>query len=94
MSSSSYKEFVEKHLSDCERYNIAVEDAAFTIMHKAEDFEDEEVVDVFSALPSEIRTNIQSNISDFEKTGEYHVISSTGTSLNLTLLMERLSKLI
>ncbi|MCE2597369.1 hypothetical protein K6Y31_21595 [Motilimonas cestriensis] len=94
MSAGSYLGLVEKHLSDCKKYGISLEDATFEIMHMAEDYADEEVKLTFSSLPSDVLDLAHHKLDVFKQTGEYHVISSIGVSKDMTDLMARLSKLI
>lgn len=94
MNTESYLGLAKKHLSDCEKYGISLEDATFEIMHMAEDYADEEVKVTFSSLPSNVLDLAHDKLGVFKQSGEYHVISSTGVSKDLTELMARLSKLI
>jgi uncharacterized protein YeeX (DUF496 family) len=94
MSVEPYIEIANKHLSDCKRYGISIEDATFEIMHMAEDYSDEEIKSTFNLLPSEVVKIAHNKLDDYKKTGEYYVISSTGITKELTKLMKRLSMLI
>lgn len=94
MNTESYLDLAKKHLTNCKKYGISLEDATFEIMHMAEDYADEEVKVTFSSLPSDVLDLAHKKLDVFKQTGEYHVISSTGVSKDLTELMARLSKLI
>jgi len=94
MTSESYLNLAKKHLSECEKYGISLEDATFEIMHMAEDYTDEEIKITFNSLPTDVVDFAHKKLDVFKQSGEYHVISSTGVENNLTGLMARLSTLI
>jgi hypothetical protein len=94
MSVEPFIEIANKHLSDCKRYGISLEDATFEVMNIAEDYSDEEIISTFNLLPSEVVKIAHKKLDDYKKTGEYYVISSTGVTKDLTKLMERLYALI
>ena len=94
MNPESYLVLSKKHLSECEKYGISLEDAVFEIMHMAEDYSDEEVISTFGSLTIEIIDLVHKKLNVFEQSGEYHIISSTGMDKDVSNLMARLSKLI
>jgi hypothetical protein len=89
-----YLEIAHKHLSDCEKYGVSLEDATFEVMHMAEDYSDEEVKSTFESLPEEVVKIALKKLDNYKKTGEYYVISSTGVTKEVSKLMERLTVLI
>jgi hypothetical protein len=94
MTSESYLNLAKKHLSECKKYGISLEDATFEIMHMAEDYTDEEIKITFNSLPTDVVDLAHKKLDVFKQSGEYHVISSTGVEKNLSDLMARLSTLI
>lgn len=91
---NSYYAVVNQHIEDCRTLNLDDSELAFSIIHSAEKFNDEQVRSVLGSLPEEIKKEIISAIESYKETGEYYAISSTGVSKDLSALMGRLSKLI
>jgi hypothetical protein len=60
----------------------------------AEDYPDEEIKSTFNSLPKEVLEIANTKLNSFRKTGEYYVISSTGTTKDLSEPMKRLSKIL
>lgn len=83
-----------QHIEDCRALGLSVAEMAFSIIVGAGKYSDEEVRDVFAALPSDVLGEVKLAILEYKKTGEYHVISSTGITKDLSELMERISQLI
>lgn len=89
----SFKEKADKHVVLGEKLNLEDSEVAFSIMHSAEMYDDEEVKNVLASLSEGLKKEIHSVIESYKETGEYYVISSTGTSKDLSGLMKRLSTL-
>ena len=85
---------IKQHAEDCETLGLDVSELAFSIIQSAENYSNEEVVNAFSELPEELKSEIQSIVNDYKESGEYYVISSTGVMKDLSKLMGRLSRLI
>ena len=94
MSKESYKEIAHQHIIDCKKYDIPIEDVAFEVMHMAEGYSNEEVLEVFDSLSNDVLMKIHEKIKEFKESGEYYVISSTGVTKDLSCLMKRLSILV
>ena len=94
MNAESYISIAMKHLSDCEKYGISIDNATFEIMHMAEGYTDAEIKETFISLPSYVLDIAHDKIKLFKQAGEYYVISSNGASKDMSGLMARLSKLI
>lgn len=89
----SFKEKAEKHVELGKKLDLDDSEVAFSIMHSAEEYDDEEVRRVLSSLSEELKNEIHFAIESYKETGEYYVISSTGTSKDLSELMKRISML-
>ena len=89
-----YMTDIKQHAEDCETLGLDVSELAFSIIQSAENYSNEEVVNAFSELPEELKSEIQSIVNDYKESGEYYVISSTGVMKDLSKLMGRLSRLI
>jgi hypothetical protein len=89
----SFKEKAEKHVELGKKLDLDGSEVAFSILHSAEQYDDEEVKEVMSSLSEELKNEINIAIESYKETGEYYVISSTGTSKDLSELMRRISML-
>ena len=91
---NNYLNLVKQHMEDCSVMNLDNSELAFSILHSAEKFDDEQVESALATLPEEIKKEIAAVIDSYKETGEYYVISSTGTSKDLSELMGRLAKIV
>jgi hypothetical protein len=89
----NFKEKAEKYVELGNKLDLEDSEVAFSIMHSSEMSGDEEVKDVLSSLSEVLKGEIHSAIEKYKETGEYYVISSTGTSKDLSKLMKRISAL-
>lgn len=91
---SKFSAEVRQLADDCKVLNLPVSELAFSIVLAAGKYPDEEVIGAFSSLSGEVMAEIRRAISEYERTGEYHAISSTGVTKDLSELMRRVSQLI
>ncbi|MDP9782065.1 MULTISPECIES: hypothetical protein [Pseudomonas] len=92
MESQLFNE-VRQIIEDCKVLNFPESKLALAIIRAAEKYSDKEVVSVFSCLSNDVMAEIRQQISRYETTGEYYVISSAGIK-DLFGLMGRISKLV
>lgn len=92
--SQNFASEVEQHIADCDMLGLPTQDLVTSIILSADRYPDDDVRRVLLDLPVEIVIEIQNAISDFEKTGECHLISSTGVHLDISDLMRRISHLL
>lgn len=84
---------VSQHIEDCKVLGLATSELALSIVLSSAKYMDEEIKEVFSSLPVEIIEEIRKIIFDYENTREYHVISSTGVTRDLSEIINRIKKL-
>jgi hypothetical protein len=89
-----FEERVKKHIEIGKKLDLDASEVAFSIIHSAEKFDDEQVKSVLANLSIEIKMEIIAAVDCYKETGEYYVISSTGVSKDLSELMGRMSKLV
>jgi hypothetical protein len=92
--SQSFSSEVEQHIADCDMLGLPVQDLVTSIILSADRYPDVDVKRVLLDLPVEIVIEIQNAIYEFEKTGECHLISSTGVHLDISDLMKRISRVL
>jgi hypothetical protein len=91
---TNFSSEVEQHIADCAMLGLSIQDLATSIILSADRYQDADVKDVLLKLPSDIASEIRNSISEFEKTGECYVISSTGVNRDISNLMSRISSLL
>lgn len=85
---------IAQHIADAKLLNLSTHDLVTSILLCADRYSDHEIEDAVTSLDLIILSEIKESVFDFEKTGEYHIISSTGTSRDISKLMRRLSKIL
>lgn len=84
---------VRQIIEDCKVLNFSESKLALAIIRATEKYSDKEIVGVFACLSNGVMEEIRRQISGYETTGEYYVISSSGIT-DLSGQMGRISKLV
>lgn len=82
---------IAQHIADAKLLNLSTHDLVISILLSAGKYSDKEIEGAITSLDPIVFNEMKDCVLSFRKTGEYHIISSTGTSRDISKLMARLS---
>ncbi|WP_157477084.1 hypothetical protein [Lysobacter sp. Root690] len=88
---SKFSDEIAQHIADAKLLDLSTHDLVTSILLSAGKYSDTEIENAIDSLDLVILNEIKDSVFNFRKTGEYHIISSTGTSRDISKLMARLS---